>query len=151
MQNIQDTLVSSQWNAGLEYYDFLHQVKFRPDGTGQMMSGCGQTLHLQVNFRWRILDDNKIEFEFLDTENEVWEIAFHPTEMNAKRVVDFELCEGPFGVEEPYVGKRRYHFLLRFSASPFPVRGRDAAGNEFFEGDDFLGKAVEFYGHPVYK
>jgi len=143
-----DILCGSRWNAGLEWYDFVHSIEFRKDGTGSMSSGSGQALHLAVDFRYRIEQDRRINFEFLDTVREFWGETFRRTAENTRREVTFELVKGSFQVDEPYTGTQSYQYLLRFSSSPFPVSVEEGE-YRCFAGEDPDGQLVEFYGHQA--
>jgi len=116
-----DVLAGSLWNAGLEYYDFLCRVEFGPDGTGMMSAGGGQVLRFAAKLRYEILDNTWVEFEFFDTILDFWGQTFRRTEENAFRSVQFDIEEGEFEINEPYIGTQKYQYRLHFSASPFPV------------------------------
>lgn len=116
-----EVLTGTSWDAGLEYYDFLCRVEFRGDGTGKMKFGGGQVLELEADFRFRIVDGNRIEFEFFDTALDFWGQTFRRTDENAFHSVGFEITEGDFTIDEPYIGKQTYRRKLEFSESPFPI------------------------------
>ena len=134
--NLLEVLTGSDWNAGLEYYDFLCRIEFRGDYTGTMKAGGAQILRLVADFRFEIVGEDRIRFEFLDTKKGGFftNASFERTYVNAFRSVEFELLKGPFAIDEPYLGVRNYRYKLRFNLSPFPI-GTDAKR-------DF----VEFYG-----
>jgi hypothetical protein len=119
--NMTEVLIGASWDAGLEHYDFLCRVEFRSDGSGTMKFGGGQVLELAADFTYRIADNNRFEFEFFDTTLEFWGQTFWRTDENAFHSVGFEIIEGDFMIEEPYIGRQTYRRKLAFSESPFPM------------------------------
>jgi len=131
-----EILTGSDWNAEPWYYDFLCRIEFNKDGTGTMKFGGGQVLRLIVDFKYEILGEGRVRFEFLDTmKGDLFTNAnFERTDINAFRSVEFEIVEGAFVIDKPYIGKKTYQYLLRFNLSPFPI------------GTDVERHIVEFYG-----
>lgn len=121
--NVLDILTGSDWNAEPWYYDFLCTIEFHKDGTGTMKFGGGQVLRLAVDFRFKIIDGDRIRFEFFSTNKGGFftNANFKRTDLNAFRSVEFEVQEGPFLVDEPYIGQKEYKYLLKFNLSPFPI------------------------------
>ncbi len=120
--NVLEVLTSSDWNGEPWWYDFLCRVEFNKDGTGIMKFGGGQVLRLKVDFRFE-LDGARIKFEFFDTNKSDFftNANFKRNDLNAFRSVEFEIVEGPSAIDEPYIGKKNYQYLLRFNVSPFPI------------------------------
>lgn len=152
VENPQAVLVSSHyWNAGFNYYDFIHSIKFNPDQTGDMAHGGAQKMDLEVNFRYRIVDDRQIEFEYLDTPQEFWrklgrDISFTVTDSNPKKIVDFTLEKGEFTIDEPYRGAVTYGHRLSFSESPFPNYGvKDPQDENSYLHPDQKNELLDFY------
>jgi len=145
--NLLDVLTGSNWDAGLEHYDFLCRIEFRDDYTGTMKAGGAQVLRLMVDFKFLIIGDDRIKFEFLDTEAEGFftNASFERTDLNAFRSVEFELSEGPFAINEPYLGVQNYRYKLRFNLSPFPIN--TDAEREYVDFYGWLEKNK--YGHQA--
>lgn len=148
-------LAGTSWNAGVDIYDFLHSIKFNPDGTGNMVSGGGQVISLDVNFRYELLEEG-IKFEFQETHNSDWGLSFKPAKENRVRIVGLAVSHGLFDIEETYDVSQRFHDVISFTNSPFPIDSADAYnGNLFFAGNPNADKSLlEFYGYgepPVSK
>lgn len=141
-------LTGTSWNAGVDIYDFLHGITFNPDGTGKMLSGGGQVLSLDVNFRYELLEEG-IRFEYQETNNSVWGLRFEPTKENRVKIVGLAVSHGIFDIEETSDVSQRFHNLISFSDSPFPIGSGDAySGNLFFAGNPKVDKSLlEFYGY----
>lgn len=116
MTEVFDILRKTNWNAGLEYYDFLCALAFT-ESEVEMKAGSGQSLHFQETHPFSLVG---------------------PDSMNlGGRTIIFELLEGEFTVKEPYSGPQKYRYLLKFHESPFPLYA-----DEYESVSEFL----EFYG-----
>ncbi len=119
-QEIRKLLTGSNWHAGLQFYDYLRSIKFRRDGTGNVLYGSNQSMKLDVDFRYTLLGNGKMKLEYLSSEDKPWWLRYEPTEETKQKIVTFALAEGPFDIDGPYNIKSKWDWALGFNESPFP-------------------------------
>lgn len=146
-EELESILLSSNWRARPEWYDFIQSIEFHDKNSGRMVWGQNQRVQIDVDFCYQLLPNNVLKFEFFDTERKSpgrTRRTFERTEMNAFQQVEFLLIKGSFLVNKPYGYDEKYQYILRFFSQPFPV-GWNPSG-DLLDYYGWLDRSIEALG-----
>lgn len=119
----------------------------RPDGTGEMISGYGQTIHAHILCRWALLPANRLAVTYLESPAKragAFFQGYSPPADRPPRVLEYRLTEGPVTGRCGLTGRPfEYRWTLEFEAPPWPEDVRLPPGPVP------PGQPRVFYGHTV--
>ncbi len=104
------------WNAGLDQYDYLQQLRLHEDGTGDYAFGYAQAVRFEARFRYRVLDEQLELRDFVEIDAEGGE---HELDWPPQRI-GYELREGRYCFTPPYGGESCYRCALTLGSTPLP-------------------------------
>jgi hypothetical protein len=120
-------------------YNSCIGLRFRADGSGDMVFGSCQTIHAEINFRFSLETTNELTLIYQDSPGDRVVKTFTPNETGKSKAIQYSLKEGEITGVTANIGPFKYHWTLGLDKSPFP----DAV---------MLGQVRptrEYYGHHV--
>jgi hypothetical protein len=105
--------VQQRWDAGLAEFDYLQSLDLTRSDRGRYTFGESQVVRFDVEFRYRVLDDDVLELkDFVEIDPDG---TRQPRDWPARKV-RFETTEGDYCFEPPYGGRRCFACRLALRA-----------------------------------
>jgi hypothetical protein len=127
------------WVATPWVYNSCIGLRFRADGSGDMVFGYGQTIHAKINFRFSLRTTNELTLIYQDSPGDRFVKSFTPSESGKSKAVQYSLKEGEITGVAANSGPFKYYWTLSLDKSPFP--------DEAILGH--VRPRHEYYGHHV--
>jgi hypothetical protein len=129
---------SHVWRATPWDYSSLRSVRLRPDGSGELLYGYGQTIYALIQCRWELPTPGVLRLTYLESPPRQRFKGFTPGDGNSVKELEYTLSSGEFTGVESIVGfPFHFRYKLELSRPPWP---------------DGLQLPYEvptaFYGHP---
>lgn len=116
-----DILIATRsWAATPWDYNSCIFLRFRADGSGDMVFGYGQTIFAKVNFRFSLNTLNELTFIYQDSPAYFYVKSFTPSESRKSKAVHYSLKEGEITGEAANSGPFKYYWTLSLDKTPFP-------------------------------
>lgn len=117
-----DVLTGSRfWQATPDDYSSLRFLQFRPDGTGELTYGYGQTIYAVVPCRWDLPEPGVLRLEYGGPVTGHLAAGFTPAEADRVQRFDYLLFRGEMtGFEDITASPFRFLWTLRLDRPPWP-------------------------------
>jgi hypothetical protein len=107
--------VSIPWN-----YNSCIALRFRADGSGDMVFGYGQTIFAMINFTFSMNTLNELTLIYQYSPGDRFVKSFTPNESQKSNTVHYSLKEGEVTGVAANSGPFKYYWTLSLDKSPFP-------------------------------
>lgn len=126
---------SRAWSATPWDYNSLNFLKFNADGSGQLVLGYGQSIHLVGTYRFEVAGVGLLRLTYVDSPSNQCDSALLPRQPDGKRLwgaelgvpkdIRYELSDGEFRGQQNMgsdKGPFTYHFrwVLTLDRAPYP-------------------------------
>src|ERR1700738_390824 len=108
------------WAATPWNYNSCIFLRFRSDGSGDMVFGYGQTVFAKVNFMFSLNASNELTLIYQDSPAYFYVKRFTPSEDQKSKTVHYSLKEGEVTGEAANSGPFKYYWTLSLDKAPFP-------------------------------
>jgi hypothetical protein len=135
-----DILTTTRSWAALPWdYNTSIYLRFRADGSGDMVFAALQMIHAVINFRFSLETPNELTLIYQDSPGDGMVKPFTPNKADKSKAIRYSLKEGNVTGVAANSGPFEYHWTLSLEKSPFP--------DEVTVGQ--VRPTREYYGHHV--
>ena len=127
------------WVALPSEYNSCIYLRFRTDGSGDMVLAGLQMIHAVINFTFSLETTNELTLIYQDSPGDGIVKPFTPNKADKSKAIRYSLKEGNVTGIAANSGPFEYHWTLSLDKSPFP--------DEVMVGQ--VRPTREYYGHHV--
>jgi hypothetical protein len=120
-------------------YNSCIGLRFRADGSGDMVFGSLQMVHAVINFKFSLQTTHELILIYQDSPGDGLVKPFTPNESGKSKTIQYSLKEGEIAGVTANLGAFKYYWTLGLDKSPFP--------EEVMVGQ--VRRPRDYYGHHV--
>jgi len=120
MSDLDILTTTRSWVATPWDYNSCIYLRFRADGSGDMVLGYGQAIIAKIKFGFSLNTPNELALMYQDFQGDR-RVKIVPCSISQKsKAVHYSLKEGEIAGEAPNSGPFKYYWTLSLDNSPFP-------------------------------